>query len=97
MSAPTLPSPGFTSTCQTEAPPTTPCTTEHPREGAPLRHDERSAIASMKCNIDFLQAVLGASASSLALDALADLATAVTRLETRVRPAYTLLPPRGHR
>jgi hypothetical protein len=51
----------------------------------------------MKCNIDFLQAVLGASASTLALDALADLATAVTRLERRVRPAYTLLPPRGHR
>ena len=61
-----------------------------------------SAIASMKCNIDFLQAVLGGSASTLALDALADLATAVTRLETRqastrMRPAYTLLPPRGHR
>ncbi|MBS2012051.1 MAG: hypothetical protein JST00_04140 [Deltaproteobacteria bacterium] len=105
MSTPTLPSPGFSNTCkstslvprrmESEAPSTVRCVTEHPRSS--LRHDERSAIASMKCNIDFLQAVLGSSASALALDALADLQTAVSRLEMRVRPAYTLLPPRGHR
>lgn len=103
MITPTLPSPGFTMTRHTEAPSTERCATEHPRGVTTSpRHDERSAIASMKCNVDFLQAVLGGSASALALDALADLATAITRLETRdrstrVRPAYTLLPPRGHR
>lgn len=104
MSTPTLPSPGQI-LCNTEPPNTVRCATESPRgerdrgsrHARSDRHEERSALASMKCNIDFLQAILGSSGSALALDALADLENAVSRLETRVRPAYTLLPPRGHR
>lgn len=106
MSTPTLPSPGQILCNNTEAPTTVRCETESPRgervergsrHARVDRHEERSALASMKCNIGFLQAILGGSASALALDALADLETAVSRLETSARPAYTLLPPRGHR
>lgn len=103
MSTPTLPSPGQILCNNTEAPTTVRCETESPRaergsrHARVDRHEERSALASMKCNIGFLQAILGGSASALALDALADLETAVSRLETSARPAHTLLPPRGHR